>query len=73
MEQGKTPASKSSGRFPVKSCSKYIQWGLQSQIQAIRKTWPELPMKTERQQGRAGDFIVKLKKNIFFTILHLYK
>ena len=31
-------------------------------------------MKTaERQQGRAGDFIVKLKKNIFFTILHLYK
>ena len=30
-------------------------------------------MKTERQQGRDGDFIVKLKKNIFFTILHLYK
>ena len=31
-------------------------------------------MKTaERQQGRAGDFIAKLKKSTFLTILHLYK
>ena len=75
MQQGKPPASKALGRFPVEFCSKQVQWGLQSQLQTIRKTWSELPMKTveRQQQGRAVEFIVKLKKNTFFTILLLDK
>ena len=34
-----------------------------------------LPMKTGEwhQQGRSGDFIVKFKKNTFFTFLRLNK
>ena len=75
MQQGKPPASKALGRFPVDVCSKHIQWGLQSQLQTVRKTSSELPMMTveQQQQDRAVEFIVKLKKNAFITILLLYK
>ena len=67
MQQGKLPASKALGRFPVELCSKHIQCGLQSQLKAIRKTWSELPVKTveRQQQGCAVEFTVKLKKAPF--------
>ena len=37
MQQGKAPASKSFGRFPIEFCSKRIHQGLPSQLWAIHK------------------------------------
>ena len=69
MQQGKSLALKSLGCFLIESCSKHIQWGIQSQQQVIDKAWLKLPMKTAKwhKQGHSNDFIVKLKKR--YTLL----
>ena len=64
MQQGKSLALKSLGCFLIESCSKQMQWGLQSQQQVIHRACLKLPMKTVEwhKQGHSNAFIVKLKK-----------